>query len=153
MILRNFCLLAMLSFLSLGAYAMGGKIMFSSVKGQIVQNGKPVAGAKVVRQYVWQWNGKKVIEETTSDGSGNFSFKQASQSSLLTSIVPHEPVITQLILIHFADKKYEAWSFSKRNYDDMGELRRPIEIICDLDTKPDNYFKDAEFVYGICKPK
>lgn len=132
---------------------MGGKVMFSAVKGQVVQNGKPVAGAKVVRQYVWQWNKKKGVEETISDAGGNFSFKQATQSSLMTSIFPHEPVVTQIIFIHVGDKKYEAWSFSKRNYDDLGELGRPIDIICDLDNKPDNYFKDAEFVYGICKQK
>lgn len=130
---------------------MGGKVMFSAVNGQVVQNGKPVAGAKVVRQYVWQWNDKKVVEEVSTDNSGNFSFKQATQSSFLTSIFPHEPVVSQDILIFHEDKKYEAWVFSKHNYDDNGELGKPINLICELTDKPGRHV--SKDVYGICRQK
>lgn len=151
MSVKNIFFVLVVGFFSLGAYAMGGKVMFSAVTGQVLQNGKPLAGVKVVRQYTWAWNDKKVVEEVVTDAAGSFSFKQASQSSLLTSIVPHEPVIYQTIHIFHNDKKYVGWRHTKHNYDSEGELRRPISIVCDLAIEPEFYMSPD--VFGVCKQK
>lgn len=128
---------------------MGNKVMFSAVTGRVVQGGKPVAGAKVLRQYVWQWDNKKLAEETISDEAGKFSFKQASQSSWLTAIIPHEPVINQTIHIFWGGKKYVAWRHTKHNYDSEGELQAAINIVCELEVEPEFYI--SQNVFGICK--
>ncbi len=137
---------------SLGAYAMGGKVMFSAVTAQVVKGGKPLAGVKVVREYTWHWDDKKVQEETQSDGNGRFQFPRAEKSALLSSIVPHEPVISQIIRIHYEGKEYMAWNLNKHNYNDNGELHgKPLKFVCDLDDKPGAYLdKD---VWGLCKPQ
>ncbi len=141
---------ALLFFLSLGANAMGGKVMFSEVRGVVLMNGAPVAGAKVSREYTWAWDNKKVREEAQSDAAGKFSFARASKSSFMSGLMPHEPVISQLITISFEGKDYIAWDFRKHNYDDKGELKgKPINLSCELTRKPSSsYIKDD--IYGIC---
>ncbi|MAE72407.1 MAG: hypothetical protein CME06_18295 [Gemmatimonadetes bacterium] len=62
-------------------------------------------------------------------------------------MAPHEPVITQAILIGFDGRQHEAWRFTKHNYSAEGELQRPIKLVCDLDAEPE--FQGE--VYGICE--
>jgi hypothetical protein len=130
---------------------MFGKVMFSEVRGVVQKNTAPVAGAKVKREYTWAWDSKKVQEETVSDAAGNFSFPMARKTSVISGILPHEPVISQLITISVEGKDYIAWDFRKHNYDDQGELRgKPINIACDLTRKPaSGYINDD--IYGICQ--
>ncbi len=130
---------------------MFGKVMFSEVRGVVQKNTAPVAGAKVKREYTWAWDSKKVQEETVSDAAGNFSFPMARKTSVISGILPHEPVISQLITISVEGKDYIAWDFRKHNYDDRGELRgKPINIACDLTRKPaSGYINDD--IYGICQ--
>ncbi len=144
--------LLFLYFMSLGANAMGGfgKVMFSEVQGVVLKNGAPVVGAKVTREYTWAWDNKKVKEEVTSDAKGKFSFAMASKSSLLSGLMPHEPVISQLITISFEGKDYIAWDFRKHNYDNNGELKgKPVKIACELTKKPSSSYISDE-IYGIC---
>ncbi|WP_338847662.1 DUF6795 domain-containing protein [Massilia sp. W12] len=152
MSLRNFFVAILLSSLSLGACAMGGKVMFSAVTAQVVKGGKPVAGAKVVREYTWHWDDKKVVEETQSDSNGRFQFPRAEKGAFLASFIPHEPVISQIIRIHHEGKEFMAWNLNKHNYDDNGELHgKPLKFVCDLQDKPGAYLdKD---IWGLCKPQ
>ncbi len=144
--------LVFLWLMSWGANAMGsmGKVMFSEVHGVVLNNGAPVAGARVVREYTWAWDNKKVREETTSDAQGRFAFAMASKKSLLTGLLPHEPVISQLITISHDGKEYIAWDFRKHNYDPQGELKgKPINLNCELTRKPSSSYINDD-VYGIC---
>lgn len=125
------------------------KVMFSPVQGIVLQGGKPVSGAKVVREYSWAWNDAERKDEAVTDASGRFQFPLATKASLLTSIFPHEPVIHQKITIVHNGKEFLAWRFSKHNYDENGELRgKKIDLKCDLDNKKG--FHINEDIYGIC---
>ncbi len=45
-------------------------IMFSEVRGTVVENGKPVEGAQVVQQYQWSWNDKTYKSTVKTDRNG-----------------------------------------------------------------------------------
>lgn len=136
---------------SLEGYAMGGlsKVMFSEVRGVVLQDGKPVVGARVVRSYRWHWNDASQQDEVTTGADGKFQFKLTSRLSLITSIFPHEPVIHQEIKIISANKEYLAWEFNKRNYDENGELNgKKVSIKCELANKEG--YRVNNDIWGIC---
>ncbi len=125
------------------------KVMFSEVQGMVLKDGKPVAGAKVVRSYKWAWNDAKQKDEVITDASGKFRFKIAKRMSLITSIFPHEPVVNQEIIIHYGNKQYKAWFFFKRDYEENSELNgKPINIKCEISTEEGYHLGNK--VWGIC---
>ena len=72
------------------------KNLFSEVRGLVV-------GAE----------GRPVVE-------GRFYFPAIMGSSFWAGVLPHEPVITQAIVIRRENEEYEAWRFSKHNYREDG---------------------------------
>lgn len=140
---------------------LGSKlVLFSEVHGQVVDRGKPVAGAIVIRYYRWSWNKKEGTDQTVTDDDGQFTFKSITTRSITASLFPHQPFISQKLDIQFGKKVYEAWRTGKMNYDHNGELKgKAIDIICEIDTEPE--WKDEVFgisriltgrVYGTVNP-
>lgn len=129
------------------AMGVGTKlVLFSEVKGIVVNQGKPLARTEVVRTFHWMWNNKEYQDRTKTDELGKFTLPKFSLYSIAANVFPHEPVIHQNITIKVNAKDYKAWVASKRNYDDNGELDgQPINIICDIATKPEDQGK----FYGI----
>ena len=118
------------------ACAMGQKVMFSEVEGEVVRNGTPVLGATIEREYRWSWNGKQGADTTTTDSAGRFRLPELTQGSWFSGLVPHEPVIQQRLTIRHEGKPYEAWVYIKHNYDRKGELGgRALRLHCDLATE------------------
>lgn len=148
--------------LAIGAMGMGlgsKLVLFSEVNGQVVDQGKPVAGAIVTRYYRWSWLNREATDQTVTDNEGRFSFKSVNTRSI-TALFPHQPYISQKLEIHIGKKVYEAWRTGKMNYDSNGELQgKPIDIICELDKEPE--WKNDVFgisrilsgrVYGTINP-
>lgn len=132
---------------SIPGEAMGKHYLFSEVEGTVLSNGQPVAGARVTRETNWRWKDKTFNEEVTTGADGTFRFPELARSSLITSLLPHEPYITQTILIHHGGRSYDAWLNSKRNYDRNSELGgRPIRVVCSLESEK----KKTGDVFGIC---
>lgn len=127
---------------------MAKMVIFSAVKGRVLDGDKPVAGAVIEREFRWGWKDEIGIDKTTSGADGAFSLPVIERSSFLASFLPHEPVIRQTLTIRHDGKAYEAWLYNKHNYDDNGELDgRPIKITCRLETPPQR----RGSVYGICE--
>ena len=123
------------------------KILFSPVDGIVLQGGEPVVNAEVVQNYNWAWGKVEKTVRTHTNERGEFHFDEVTGSSMSGSIMPHEPVIHQEILIFHEGEKYKAWRFVKHNYDLNGEFKdRGINMTCRLDTEPE--FRDM--VFGIC---
>jgi hypothetical protein len=130
-----------------GVNAMGKLCAFSAVKGVVLSEGKPVAGARVVREYVWS-DSETVREEVTTNGQGEFQFPAAFRTSLLRSFLPHQPFTRQIMHIIYQDREYLAWSLAKMNYDELGETGgREIDIVCRLEHEPTH----SGEVFGICE--
>lgn len=128
---------------------MGKMCLFSAVRGVVLDHGKPVVGARVERNYKWMMNDKVGHDEAVTDEAGKFSLPAIWGSSVLGSLLPHEPYIRQTMLIHRGEVTYRAWTFNKGEYRENGELDgRPISLICRLEFEP---ARNAEGVYGICE--
>ena len=126
---------------------MAKMVIFSAVKGKVLLDGKPVAGAAVEREFRWAWKNETSTDSTASDANGDFALPVIERSSITGSLLPHEPMVRQTIIIKHAGKVYKAWMFDKGNYDNNGELGgKPIVMTCRLETQP---VRRGE-VFGIC---
>lgn len=115
---------------------MGKMVIWSAMKGRVLMNGQPAAGAVLVRRYSWHWKNEKGSDQTVANAAGEFSFPPIERSSFLGSILPHEPVIEQDITIEYQGKSYDAWAYYKRDYNHNDENNgRPIDVTCRLDEK------------------
>jgi hypothetical protein len=147
--LKKFSFVILFLYFPVGVHAMGfSKVLFSKVHGVVVHHGKPVPNAVVTRQFNFGWTDEEKTESSKTDKDGTFDFPIITRFSVASSVVPHEPSISQTIKIHVDGKEYIAWYLLKRNYDDNGELGKPINLICELTTEPDIDPKTK--VAGIC---
>ncbi|MCY4756712.1 DUF6795 domain-containing protein [Pelomonas aquatica] len=145
-------LMALIVMLGVGAcsegHAMGKMVLFSAVRGTVLRDGKPVAGATVEREFDWAWKSEKGKDATTTDAAGAFSLPAIVRSSFLGSFMPHEPLVKQTITIIHGGTSYKAWVLFKRDYDDNGELDgKPIVMTCRLGSEP----RRRGEVFGICE--
>ncbi|WP_293368635.1 DUF6795 domain-containing protein [Nevskia sp.] len=91
---------------------------------------------------------RRATDTTATDASGSFRFPAVFGSSLFGSVLPHEPVIEQKILIQRDGKTYRAWVFVEGEYAENGELGgEPIRLSCRLEDAPSR--KDG--VFGVCE--
>ncbi|MCP5159238.1 MAG: hypothetical protein H6975_07415 [Gammaproteobacteria bacterium] len=122
--------------------------LFSAVQGIVLSQDKPVTGAVVDRKFVWAWGKETGIDEAVTDTDGTFQLPAIFRSSLLGSILPHQPFIEQTLLIKHQGKEYKAWMFDKMDYEENGELKgKPISLVCHLENEPSRHGE----VYGICE--
>ncbi len=129
---------------------MGKMCLFSAVRGVVLDHGKPVVGARIERSYDWDWKGTKGQDETSTDAHGAFAMPALWGRSLLGSLLPHEPVVEQTILIQHGGNTYRAWMFDRHNYSENGELHgKAISLICRLEAEVTHHGA----VYGICEPQ
>jgi hypothetical protein len=146
---RQICLVGIILFISLdeGNAMFFEKVIFSEVKGVVLDHGKPIPRATVER-FVKDSN-KENKDRTVTDSDGRFHFKTMEKSPSFPKLFPHETVITQRLLVTVGNNQYKAWICIKNNYDNNGELDgKPIDIICDLEN--DYIDNDGKFM-GICR--
>jgi hypothetical protein len=139
------------------AVAKGSKMLkiclFSPVKGVVVHKGKPVVGAILERSWKWHLknSGSSCVDQAATDDSGHFSFPAVYSWLGVVQLIPHQPVIEQLITIKHEGTEYKAWGHTKMDYDEFGELSiahdlgqspglngKPIDLYCDLDAEKKN---------------
>lgn len=122
--------------------------LFSEVRGVVTHNGKPVAGAKLVRSA--ELNDKTFTDTGVTDQQGRFHLK-ATFTKSVNAILPVEPFIYQKIFIHHQGKQYRAWEVDKRNYDVNGEIKKPINLSCELTDTDEKKWFGPRAIQGICK--
>lgn len=126
--------------------------LFSEVKGVVTLEGKPVAGAEIVRTA--EINDKVHTDKTVTDESGKFHFEAMYTHSMNKIIFIIEPVIPQTMTIIHNDEEYLGWRTSKRDYHENAELDdgKKIRLTCEIADEPS--IKDQRVkrpVRGICK--
>ena len=128
--------------------AMAKMVIWSTMKGRVLMNGQPAAGALLKRTFFWHWKSENGADETKANAAGEFSFPAIERSSFLGGLLPHEPVIEQAIVIEYLGKSYKAWNYAKRDYNMNDENQgRPIDVTCRLDAER---AKHGE-VMGLCE--
>lgn len=127
---------------------MARMVLFSAIEGRVLDNGRPVAGAQIERSWRWSWKSEDGADRTTTAADGRFALPAVVRSSFLGSLLPHEPLVDQIITIVQGGKSYKAWAHFKRSYDDNSENKgRPLRITCRLESEP---ARRAD-VFGICE--
>ncbi len=126
--------------LALGAWpgdAMAKMVIFSAVQGQVLLQGAPVAGAEIRREFHWAWTSENGGDKTTADQDGRFVLPSIERRSLLGSLLPHEPVIKQRIVVRHGGQRYEVWLNFKHDYEHHSEnAGRPVKVVCRLESEP-----------------
>jgi hypothetical protein len=132
------------------ANAMGKMCLFSAVKGVVLDHGKPVEGATIERSYKWAWKDQTGGDNPVTYGRGEFVFTAIWGHSFLGSLLPHEPVVDETILIHHDGQTYKAWMFTRGNYTENTELDgRAIVLGCRLEAEVTHHGQ----IYGMCEPQ
>ena len=112
---------------------MAKMVLWSAMKGRVLMNGQPAAGAVLVRNYSWHWKNEKGSDQTVTDAAGEFSFP-AIEGRAWLGFLPHEPVIEQVMTIEYQGKSYDAWAYFKRDYNHNDENKgQPIKVTCRLE--------------------
>lgn len=126
-----------------------GKVcLFSGMSGVVKLDGKPVAGAKLVRTVKKE---KDKADETTTDKSGRFEFKPIFERTI-TKFLPMEFVVSQQIDVYYKGAKYEMWSGVKREPDENTESRgEPLIVECELASEEQLKIVNGSSIFSLCK--
>lgn len=127
-------------------------VIFSEVHGQVLEAGKPVAGATVARSWDWAWGKEKSGDKTVTDAQGRFSLPLVTRRSFLGSILPHEPSVWQTMTVTRGGETIDVWKVMRRNYLPGGEPDPAkgggaIRVECHLDAD----MTHDKAVYGRCR--
>ncbi len=125
-----------------------GKVcLFSKISGVITLNGKPAAGAKLVRTA--DRDGTKT-DETVTDENGFFEFPAMFERTI-TKHLPMEFVASQEILVHYEGKEYEMWSGVKRKREENSESRgKPLDVKCELSNEMKRIKVNGSPISSLC---
>lgn len=78
-------------------------VIFSQVKGSVLEHGRAVVGAVVERQA--EWNDEKSSDRVKTSADGGFVLPALTHKArLLDRLLPSEPMVKQTIVIHHEDK-------------------------------------------------
>lgn len=149
---KKFTVLLCLVFLSGNGFGMSifdaGKVCtFSKVSGVILREGKPVAGARVVRETDYQ---SKHRDETVTDSEGYFEMPSLFERSV-TSLLPQEFVVGQTLKVEVAGEEQKIFSGVKRKKEEMTESRgEPFNITCELTDEDVAFYIDGNAFVTRC---
>ena len=137
-----------LLFVVIRVTGFGKVVIWSAMKGRVVMNGQPVAGAVLRRDYHWHWPDQKGADSTKTGATGEFAFPVIERRMILGMVLPHEPVIEQQMTIEYEGRSYRAWAHFKRDYERNDEnAGRPIDVTCRLGAQRDRHGE----VMGLCE--
>ena len=117
--------------------ALRAKVVpWSPMRGRVLVDDVPAAGAVLAREFNWHWGNKQGGDRVVACGAGEFSFPALFGRMLLGQGVPHEPVIKQAMTIEFQGVTDKAWNDAKGSYKPNSENDgRPIDVTCHLEAE------------------
>ncbi len=114
---------------AMSIFGVGKTCVFSPVEARLLLNGKPLANAKVTRQ--WEWN-KRQSDTAMTDAQGHVSFPAVFESSV-SRLLPVELVIGQQLSVTVDGEEKVFWSNSKREPEENAEYGgSPFRVSCEL---------------------
>lgn len=107
-------------------------VIFSPLKGVLVQNGKPLPYTKIIRRLRWNGNEGGLISEFFTDAEGRFNLPIHEENltlGLLDTFVSNAQID---VLIN--DNVYELWYSNKFEEHIYAETKVPVEgLVCDIE--------------------
>ena len=123
-------------------------VLWSPMTGRVLTNGRSAAGATLQRDFLWHFRNEKGSDRTIADANGAFSLPAIERASLLAWLLPHEPVIRQVMTVLFEGQSHNAWACFKHSYENNGEREgRPIDVIVHLERERSEHGE----VMGLCE--
>ncbi|WDE12126.1 DUF6795 domain-containing protein [Thalassomonas haliotis] len=102
------------------------------VKGQILNQGKPLAGEKVIR-YLNYVDRKERFDHAITDETGRFSLPEVNIRSKMPGNFMVEHNTLQIIYIEFNNEKHTIWNSSLEGYKPNAAYSRKLSSLnCDL---------------------
>ena len=118
----------------LHALPMSRVVLWSPMSGRVLMNGRPAAGAVLQREWFWHWKDRRARDTAIADADGAFSFPLPAGRSLAGALLPHEPVIEQVMDVQWQGESYRVWSRFSHSYTLNAEnAGRPVVVTCRLD--------------------
>ncbi len=104
--------------------------VFSAINGVITYEGKPAAGAKIIRKV--RWKDKEGESDSTMVGE-NGEFNLPVMNRTMRQFLPTQFVAHQSIYVHFNGQEYHIWEMGKPTKVENGELGGiPSNFRCEL---------------------
>jgi hypothetical protein len=97
-------------------------VIFSELRGVVLVQGRPVAGAQVVRSWHWDLTSERGADAAVTDAEGRFHLPAVLRRGWLRRWLPHEPFVEQTIDVTHAGGTVTVWMLDRRNYRPGGEL-------------------------------
>ncbi|MCI0506530.1 MAG: carboxypeptidase-like regulatory domain-containing protein [Gammaproteobacteria bacterium] len=126
--------------------------LFSEVNGVVTLEGKPVAGAEIVRTA--KFSDTEHTDKAVTDADGKFHFDAMYTYSINKALMIIEPVFHQKMMINYQAKEYRGWKTVKRSYDENTEVGEGKQIILTCELTDDDLKKEDGLrvpIVGICK--
>lgn len=131
LVLLLFLLLATETY-SMSIFDTGKVCTFSAFSGVILKGGTPVSNATVTRTTSYQ---KKETDRTRTDERGYFEMPARFERSI-SSLLPQEFAVGQLVTVTVNDVDYVIWDGVKRIRDENSEARgKPLIVTCDVENE------------------
>ena len=125
-----------------------GVCTFSAISGHILNQGKPVVNAKVIRTTDWK---NKKTDEVITDGNGYFDMPAIYESSL-ASVLPMEFVVAQTIAVVVDGEPVDFWTGVKRKKDENSEGQGEAPVVsCELSNEAAVITVDGQPFITKCK--
>jgi len=106
---------------------------FSEMQINLTADGKPAAGAKVIRSVNWK---EEIVDTFTADDSGQVKLPAMHQNSI-TQVMPVEFVSSQVIHVEYEGNDYKIWVYGKRDPGENSEMNgQPFDLSCELSDEP-----------------
>lgn len=123
-------------------------VLFSEVRGRVVDGDRPVVGATLVQKMIWSDDdSENVVRRVQTGADGAFHFDAIVRKAGWHRISLSQPSMIESIVIEHGGKQYAAWTAAKMTYEPNSELGgRPIRLDCNL-SRP---VEVRDGYYGIC---
>ena len=126
--------------------------LFSAISGTITLNGKPAAGAKLIRTTGKAHTHGQLVDDTTTNDQGQFEMPGVFERVLLAKFLPMEFVAAQEIVVEYDGVTYKMWAGVKREREVNSESSgRPLVVACELTDEPKSVSVGGGFVNSICE--
>jgi hypothetical protein len=101
-------------------------VLFSALEGRVIQGGKPLANAVLIRE--WDFAEDSVVgkDEVKTDARGYFRFPAVLHSYKPPIFLAQEMYVAQLIRVKATNKEWRVWSGSKRDHTAGSERSQDI---------------------------
>ena len=129
-------------FIEIRGEQVDGLLLFSAVKGRVLDHGQPVVGAQIERETSWNMEDEPRREYTSTDSEGRFTFPEMRGSARfgLMHRYFHIPVVLESLFLAGDPKPTMLYTYGRSTYQALEETGFPeIHLSCDLKAQRTEY--------------